>query len=417
MTGQELLEISNNKIFRPTVMNKVISELVPPADRFRLTDNFLPFLETDTEAIIDLLNNGEYGRTNPVNLGGQHARIGVPGYSYREHEVGYWRESVVYPEDVLQKAMNPASPNQRMGNQLSVKALQFLNGRLNTLVEYVTSKILIDGNYSEARNGVNYTYTPKIPTAKYFLDITASPPWTSGGTWGTAANAKPVTDVLEAILLLSDYGILAQSVWMNSRTGRDFMNAADTIALIKSSPQLVQNNANLKVIFAALTSIQVEIDDRVYNEETQLTADSPAADTTLNVVNASYFVANDKVTLRNTLGDEEDRTIASIASNVITLTAGVTAAFKIGDRVTVAKKFLPDHNFIVKGSNADQVAPNNWLSTPSLVKSRSWDRPLPGKYTWSKFRADEPPYTLEIGAGINGGPKVSRCNWLRVKTR
>lgn len=414
MTGDELAKLAEARVFRPAVMDAVINEFVPPADAFLLTDAFLPFKNVERDQIVDLVESGAFGRTHPVNLGAEHKRITIPGSRYKEHTPGAWREAVAYPEPVLRGAVNPRIPTELWGEGLAIKALNFLDLRLNTLIEYLTSKIVITGKFSEARFGVNYTYDPKLPT-KFFKNVTSSPGWPSGGTWATRASSTPTTDVMEAALLAQRYGLRPVSVIMSAKTSMDYMLSSDTQNKVKASFQLIGRNSQVGTIFDTLTGFPVEIDNRLYAEEIRLTAASAVGDTTLDVEDATEFAANDVLTLRNTLDEEEEVTISSISGNVITLTAGVVKAYQIGDRATAYKQFVPDNHFILKCVRDDRSTPNNWLSVPSLVKGKNWANPLPGRYTWQWFSA-KVPYILEVGAGIEGGPKVSACTWMTVKT-
>jgi len=414
MTGDELLKLKEMDIFKAPVMDVIINEFEPDTDAFMLTDAFLPFKLVDKSKLFDLINNGAFGTTTPTNLDADHRRISIPGHSIKEHNVGHWREGVLFGEAVLQEAIDPANPSQRMGEKLVGASLNMLDIRLNNLIEKVTSKVVLLGSYTEARNGVNYTYNAKIP-AKHYKNVTSTPGWTTGGTWATAANATPISDVIGAIQAMRRMGLEPETVYMNVVTLEKFYKAADTQAMVKASPVLVGLGADRKRIFNTLTGIDCVVDSRLYAEETRLTADSAASDTVLDVENASEFVAGEKITLRTYAGEEEEATIDSISGNAITLVAGITNAMRKGDRVTVYKNFMPDNYFVLKGATRNRVGANNWVSTPSIVKSKDWLRPEPGRYTWTHFQADRPPYTLEIGAGISGGPRVSAAGWMTVK--
>jgi hypothetical protein len=167
MTGQELVKLAESNVFRPTVMDTIINEFTPASNAFFLTDKFLPFKLVDNSVLIDMISNGAFGRTHPVNLGAEHRRIPTLGFSYKQHTAGHWREAVMFDEATLQEAVDPAAPLQKAGEQLAVGALNLLDVRLNNLIEYVTSKIVIEGTYSEARHGVAYTYNPNIPAKHY----------------------------------------------------------------------------------------------------------------------------------------------------------------------------------------------------------------------------------------------------------
>lgn len=414
MTGQELLKLKELDIFKEPVMDTIINEFVPDADAFKLTDAFLPIKLVEKSKILDLIQHGAFGTTNPVNLDSDHKLISIPGNSYKEHTAGHWREGVQYGEEVLQEAIKPENPKERMGEALVTKALDVLDLRLNNLIEKVTAKLLITGKYSEARYGVNYEYDPKIP-AKFMKDVTSTPGWTTGGTWATASAATPVADIIGAMIAMRNSGLEPEKAYMSVKTMEQFYGATHTQTMVKASPQLVEGSANRARIFNTLTGIESEIDSRTYAEETRLTAASAANDTTLDVENAAEFAAGDVITIRGASGQEEEATIDSITGNVITLVAGVTNSYLKGARVTVYKPFLPDGYVLFKARSRNRLAANNWLSTPSIVKSKDWKNPQPGRYTWTYFQGNRPPYWLEVGAGISGGPKISSANFLRMK--
>lgn len=413
MTGQQLVKLMEADVFRPAVMDTVINEFPEPKNQFLLTDKFLPFREVDKDVMIDLINNGAFGRTTPINLSGEHRQIPITGHSFKEHIPGNWRESVVYGEDVLAKAVDPQMPTQKAGEKLAVMAAKLLDRRINVLIEYLTAKTIINGKYSEARFGVNYEYDPKIPS-RFFRNVTSSPGWVTGGTWADRANSTPFQDVMEAKNKFADDGYVADTVTMTRKTAMDFLLSAATQAMIKASPELVGKSARVEAVFEPLTGLMLEIDDRLYSEETPFSAASAASDTTLDVESASEFAAGDVLTLKNSFNQEEQVTISSISVNVISLTAGTVFAYAKGDRVIARKRYLPDGYFVMKGETDQAMNPNNWVSTPTLTKAESWKRQLPGRYSWTWFQ-ERPPYILEIGAGISGGPKVSLCDWMTVR--
>lgn len=414
MTGQELVKMGESQVFKPVVMDTIINEFEPDSDAFYLTKKYLPFKEVRTDQFLDMIKHGGFGRTSPVNLNADHHRIAIPGQTYKSHQPGYWRESVQYGEDVLQKAVNPQKPLEKAGEHLVTEALNLLSLRLDVLIEYVTAKILADGQYSEARNGVNYTYNPKIP-AKYLLSI-GSVPWTGGGVaWTTPASAKPVNDILGLKRHMAKNGMTVDEIHMTVETLELFYNAADTQAKITASPALVEGAANREFIFETLTNLKVSTDERTYAEETTFLAASPVGDTTLQVANATEFADGETIVLRNALGEEEDAVISGApVNNVITVASAISFGYQVGDRVTVYKKYLADNDVIAHTRGSGRASANNWISTPSLVKAKSWKNPLPGRYTWTDFQKTV-PYHLEIGAGIDGGPKVTKCNWARLR--
>ena len=409
MTGQELTKLRDSMLFKPVTMNTILGEFVPNPNAFMLTEAFLPFKEVSSDMTIDLINNGAFGRTSPINLGADHQKVSIPGFSYKQHTPGRWRESVVFGEDELARAVNPATPLERYGEAMAAAALNFLDTRLNNLIEYTTAKLLINGTYSEARYGVNYTYDPKIP-AKYYRNITSSPGFTTGGTWATLASSTPYNDIMELANIARKYGLNPVKVWGSVKTLGLYVNSADTQTRIKASFQLIGQNPNRETIFGTLAGLPFQLDSRLYAEESRLTTANAISDTVINLTDATDFAVGDVITMRNSVGGEEEVTIASKNGNAVTVSA-LTLAYLVGDRATVYKTFMPDNYIILQCESNDRVAPNNWLSTPSLVKGQSWSKPAPGRYTWTTFK-ETVPYSLEIGGGIDGGPKISRANYL-----
>lgn len=434
MTGQEFLKIQDEKIFRPAVMDAIINEFEPASDSFLLTDAFMPMKDVNQDELMALVKAGAFGKTNPVALGGEHAKISMPTHYYKDMRTGYWRESVMFDEEVLQRVRKPENPDQLWGEGLVGEALNLLDIRLNTLIEYLTARTIQANGYSVARHGVNYTFNANVPT-KYYLDPSASPasgfkaaPWVSGSNnnrWSDLANSRPLTDIREAVKKMADYGFQVDSMYL-TRTVAGYIedNTKDggIMTFVKQNPALAGQMITAELLITAvagLKGITPIVDDRRYNEEFGLVMPLAAGGTVLycGQVDASAVAAGDLVTLRDTSTlTEEEHTVASVsaANGTITIDA-TTAAFPAGSRVTVSKKFLDDNKVIFKGKQNSRVSYANWASTPSLVKAKDWKNPQPGRYTWTTFN-DKVPYWVEVGAGINGGPVVySGGGWLVLK--
>lgn len=424
MAGELLVELKKLRVFKPTVMDTVINEFAPEANQFKMTDAFLPFQNVEKEDFLDMIKFGAFGRTYPVELGAEHRKIDLPGQIYKEQTAGYWREGMIFNEEVLQRAINPASPMERMAGGLVTDGLNVLDMRLNNLIEYLTVQSVCNGWYSEARNGVNYTFDPQIPPYHY-IDIGLSTgshqiQWSgSGGVWTTAASAKPITDIKGALLFARDIGLNPTRIWANDNTWSKAEEATDTQTRLAKVEKLMMTDLTNESVFETLTNIKgliPVVDNRISYEEGKITVAGSATDTTITVDNASSFVAGDKIIIKKNDGRQMFDKVSSITGSVITLTdsAGLKYAVAVGDRVIRSRKLFPDNIFILESPRMDRATPNRWISTPSLVKAQSWSKVLPGKYTWTYFQ-ERVPYLLEIGAGINGGPRITSANWLVVK--
>ena len=436
MTGQEFLKIQDEKIFRPAIMDAIINEFEPAADSFLLTRDFAPMKDVMMDELVALIKAGAFGKTNPVALGGDHMKINMPTHFYKDIKQGYWRESVMFDEEVLQRVKNPERPDQLWGEGLIGEALNVLDIRLNTLIEYLTAQTIQQpSGYTVARAGVNVAYDHNLPS-KYYLKTQTSAatgfvnaPWIASPSdnyrWSALATALPLTDIREAIKKMADYGFGVDKIFM-TRTVAGYLEDNTTSGQIRTmviaNPALAGQMITAELLITAISGLkglQVVVDDRRYNEEFGLTRPLAAAGTVLYVgeVDAGRAAAGDIVTLRDTSnGVEEDATIASISATAGTITTGsVTNAFPIGTRVTISKKFLMDDRVIFKGKSNSRVSYANWVSTPSLIKAKDFKNPQPGRYTWTTFN-DRVPYWVEAGAGIHGGPMVySGGGWLVLK--
>lgn len=434
MTGQEFLKIQDEKIFRPAVMDAIINEFEPAADSYLLTNDFMPMKDVMMDELVALVKAGAFGKTNPVSLGGEHMKVNMPTYFYKDIKQGYWRESILFDEEVLQRVKDPSKPDQLWGEGLIGEALNVLDIRLNTLIEYLTARTIQEpSGYTVARAGVNVAYDHNLP-GKYYLKNQntgktgfTNAPWIASPNdnlrWSDLSNSKPLTDIREAVKKMADYGFGVDKLYMTRTVAgyiEDNTTSSGIRSLIVANPALAGQMITAELLITALSGLkglQVVVDDRRYNEEFGLARPLAAAGTVLYVsdVDASSCAAGDIITLRDTsTGTEEELTVASISATAgtITSTAGCVAAFPVGTRVTVSKKFLQDDRVIFKGKTNSRASYANWVSTPSLIKAKDFKNPQPGRYTWTTFN-DRVPYWVEVGAGIHGGPMVySGGGWL-----
>ena len=436
MTGQEFLKIQDEKIFRPAVMDAIINEFEPAADSYLLTNAFMPMKDVMMDELVALIKAGAFGKTNPVALGGDHMKINMPTHYYKDMRQGYWRESILFDEEVLQRVKNPEKPDQLWGEGLIGEALNVLDIRLNTLIEYLTAQtIQSPSGYTVARAGVNVAYDHNLP-GKYYLKTQTTgatgftnAPWIASPSdnyrWSAVGTALPLTDIREAIKKMADYGFGVDEIFMTRTVGgylEDNTTSGQIRTMVVANPALAGQMITAELLISAISGLKglkVTVDDRRYNEEFGLQRPVIATGTVLYVgeVDAGSAAAGDKVTLRNTSdGTEEEATIASISATAGTITTGaLTNAFPVGTRVTISKKFLLDDRVIFKGKSNSRVSYANWVSTPSLIKAKDFKNPQPGRYTWTTFN-DRVPYWVETGAGIHGGPMVySGGGWLVLK--
>ena len=422
-------------------MDAIIEEFIPPADAFKLTEAFMPMKNVNDEDLISMVNAGVFGMTNPVALGGDHIKIGMPTFYYKEHRAGYWRESIVFDEEVLQRVKQPSKPTVLWGEGLVGAALNTLDLRLNTLIEFLTASTIAVGKFSIAKNGVAYTYDSKIPPKYYvYTGLAASKPstgvgwtaadWKTGAAndlWSGTGTAMPLDDIRHFVEFFARQGYSADELWMSRKVAgylEDNTTASGIRAFIVANPGLAGKMITAESIILAiggLKGMKPIVDDRRYLEEAGITAPTIATGTTLYVTDTGGFAASDIVTVRDPSAlTEEDCKIESISTSAKTITLATRTplvyAVTVGSRITNSKLFMPETDIWLRGKGNARVSHANWISTPSLVKAKSYKNPLPGRYTWRTFN-DRVPYWVETGAGINGGPVIhAPGNWcvLRV---
>ncbi len=436
MTGTEFLKIQEQKIFRPAVMNAIINEFVPPEKSFLYTDAFMPMKDSKLDEIVSLIKAGAFGKTNPVYLSGEHARIDMPTHFYREHAAGYWREAMMFDEKTLLKVRQPDKPDQLWGEGLIGEAMNVMDLRLNTLIEYLSSQVVLNNGYSVAKAGVSYSYTSPLST-RYFLKMTSdgvsgfkSAPWISSphasqNEWDALTTSKPLLDIREGAKLFADYGFQATELWMTRTVGgyiEDNTTSGQTSTLISANPALAGQMLTAELLITAvsgLKGLKVVVDDRRYLEESAIVRPLAAGSGGTIYVNSTDGMAvGDTVTLRDTENSyEEDVALTAVDASARTLTFTVTIsnAYPVGGRVTASKKFSDDTKVVFRGAQNQRVSYANWVSTPSLIKGKDWKNPQAGRYTWSTFN-DRVPYWIEVGSGIHGGPMIySGGGWLTLK--
>jgi len=420
-------EITDAKIFKKEVMDAIIAEFVPPEDATKITDAFMPIKLVNDDRIIALRRNGAFGKTSPASLKAEHQHIPMLGGAYIESTTGIWRESVILDEQDLTKVRNPVNPKQLWGQEMMGEALNLLDIRLNNRIEQLASDVIFNNGYNVAQYGVNYSYAALVPP-KYRIDLGASPasgftnaPWIAvpndNRRWSDTTNSLPLTDLREVRRYAGRWGMDLVELWMNSVSAGYIEDNATAQKYIQASASLSEKAMTVEKIVEVvigLKGFKVVVDDRFHNEETYFTAASVAGDTTIVVQDSTGISLGDTLTLRNGSLQEEDVKVhastpidtTTPGAHIITLSAGTVYAYAIGDRVTLAIPYIPNNKVVLRAKLNQRNSPAQWISVPSLIKSGKIGNPQPGRYTWSYFRTDRPPYFAEIGAGIHGGPVV-----------
>lgn len=452
MTGQDFLALQQEKIFRPALMDAIINEFEPPADMFKFTEKFLPLKNVEKDEMIALVKGGTFGMTNPVNLGAEHVRVGMPSYFYKAVQPGYWRESIMFDEEVLTSLKRPDKPDELWGEGLVGEALNVLDMRLNVLIEHLSAVTVQRNGYSINRNNVSYTYNASIPSKYYlYLGLAAEVPVSTEANglvsgsyqvnpfvrfdhathaatdlWSALTTSQPLRDLRHAIHYFSDQGFTTTQVWMSRNVAglmEDNTTSNGIRGLVEANPAAAGKMITAELIITALVGIKgltPVIDDRRYLEESPVMRAALATDTVIYLADVDSFAVGDWVTIRNdSTGTEEDRQISAVSSANRTITVGaITYSLQAGtSRVTCSKNYMMNDRVIFCGEQNERAPRGYWVSTPSLVKAQDYKNPVPGRYTWTYFNT-KVPYYIETGAGIHGGPQVlGPGGWLTMVVR
>lgn len=437
--GQSLLEIRDKRIFRPPVMDAIIEQFVPDPDTFRITSAFLPMKNVEMDEMVGLFKGGAYGTTSPASLSADVPTVNGRNYEYRDYATtGYWRERMVWDEKVLTRVPSPTQPDRLWGEGLMADSLEFLDGRLNNLIERLSADVVKSRGFSMSRNGVIYTYTAPVST-RYYVTLSAAPtyaffedtPWIAPAAtaqWNDLVNSDPLRDIKYAVQRARDLGMDVGEVWMRKELANlieenqntDIAGLKEIITRNQAFAQSFVSTEQLVLAVPTLKGVKVVIDDRRYEEETTLTAAVSAGGNTLAVADTNGFEVGDTVILRdatqNTPVEEEGVVLSvSASASTITLAAVLTNGFPNQSVVRAVKFFMPaDQIWLrVTGQGFRRSPKANWVSTPALTGGSVV--PRPGRYQWS-YVHDRIPVYAEIGMGIHGGPLVwDGGNWFVVE--
>ena len=432
------LAISNSGVFKPTVMNAIINEFVPDPNALLLTQKFMPRKDANDDRLIALIKNGAYGVTAAAVPGAEHFHLAGLGGRYVEAKVPEWRESIVHLENELLKIRKPENPNEIWGLDIMTSDLSFLNIRLNNRIEQVTADTVFLNGYTINNYGIQYTYNAGVSSRYrvYMGDTVPSgmieTPWIAkadANLWTAPTTCKPLRDIQGIRSYAGELGLKLTGLVMNSKTA-GYIEAADSVtSIIQSSPVLAEKYMTIDMLISTvggLKGLPVTIDDRIYNRETYVVTAAAAGASTitvrdakeLGVTNSDYFI------IRNGTGQSERVKVHASTSintstpgaHIISLAAVTTIALAVQDRVTFAKKFVPEGYVAFEVARQAGAEPANWISIPSLV-GKANGRATPGVYNWSYVKpANQPPLMVEVGMGINGGAVVfDSGGWIILK--
>lgn len=417
--------LEGQTIFQEETLQAIVNELPIPKTAMRLTNAFLPMKGIGRDELFVAIQHAIGGMSSPVKRTSQHNLVSLPGMHLRQMAFGNWRESVVFDEDDLIKIPDPTNLKKVWGEDMVAAGLNMLDLRLLNRIEWVSAQTLTTGGYTVAENGVNSTVSFNVP-AKFLCDLTTAAThngkpyavaakWTTGGVWSDLTNGTPLIDVLGAIRLLQLSGFEAESIWMGDVAAQWVTDNAKTQAMIVANPTLASKYVSVEDVlgvFGGLKSLKVELYNDMYTQTQTLAEPLAGSGTTVTLVDATSFADGDVMTMKNTLGQEQDVLLSGKSGNAFTCTAS-TYAFQRGDRVHKVSRFLPNNYVLIKAKQMERMPMGNWIMTPSIVGG-TISSPVSRKYTWRYFK-ENPPIHVEVGEGINGGPAIHTPFWLSIK--
>ena len=321
------------------------------------------------------------------------------------------------------------------------RAMMALKTRMNNMIEFTSAQVVIQGGYSVAKAGINYTY--KVGTVPNFCYLTLGhtsftssvgvvfrkADWVSVSDdtmfWSAPTTAKPLTDISKLISFAQSIGINITDMWMPPSIADYLVENADVQTWMKANAQYVaqhMTNRNLIAVLPGFKGLNVMIDERRYVDQSVGIANIGASDTTVTVEDISHFTIGQDVMIISEDGKDYvfAKTHASTVptGNTVTMAAAVGTIFTGKWKLQASKSYIADaygkEKFIVLRADAIESL-HEWASMPSaLGPAGSITRPTPGPGVYR----DQSPYSaqpwIEVGSAISGGPYIANRGGFMV---
>jgi len=417
-----------NQIFSPNVM-KGIHDVIQPLypDQTRLQEAFFPEESYTSDEMINYFRHNFHGMTPPTSLGADPMRVGIPGGFYRGYDFGYWGEFSRFESKDLLQVKDPTAPYKAdgvtpnlWGEEMMTQAMAHQKHRFQTFKEAIIGGLLSAGTFHVFGDNIDYHF-PGPAAANLILDphyrlscvaagVVSYGAWTSGGTWATAANAKPVHDLNMMLLYLSrDLGLQVTEIWLSRQAAQYLIDANETAAWVEQNPELSKSMLTVESGLTALNKvvgdkITFKVEDRTYPERMVIMSNTVAStSTTVNIDNDAPFrgASSGKVMFHKKTGEERLVSV-TVSSNTLTFTAAdLDISMDVGDFIIYNRRFVDADKIIFKTTRTDKM---RFASLPCQTSPE--DSLSPGVHTYSDAIIKKPNWFIVGGTYFHGGPVV-----------
>lgn len=337
----------------PLMTTEVLSGIINAFPRLQGSlplAKYIPLVNINADKVRMDIDKAMYGGMTPGVAPGTESPIyGSSGRAQREWDSAHFREKVIVsePELIDRRRLGTMSELERATDVLKRKFSQ-IQMRLANRLEYMRYQTLFEDKV-DVKMADGTSYTVNFPKPEY-LNVTA------GVLWDNLTTATPLDDLQ---LWVEDYQrntgyriqeIVAPMGFYRRLSACDEFKAratANTPAFSGSPTQV----ASLVSSFVGIPVIQEEIGRINFNAE--LTAAAAAAATTITLKNVDNIVAGTTILLRR-MSDlsGEKVVVASVAGNVVTLSAGLSLDYAVGDLAGWSLFSIPENKLLFMGAPA-----------------------------------------------------------------
>ncbi len=168
-----------------------------------------------------------FGMTQAHQIGTDPRTVQIPKMGTKRTGTAYWKETLPLGEEKLLYARLAGTLNERAGRDLVFQGGLQLDTRLDTRIEWLRWKAVIDGLLDIEENNVKYLVDYKLPAKN---DISAA-----ATKWSDPTKSDPAALLTGMVQGYRGTGAAARKVFMNSFTAGQAVQSAKFIELLKQS--------------------------------------------------------------------------------------------------------------------------------------------------------------------------------------
>lgn len=419
----EFSDIGRHPLLRPESIDGVLTYFPHAVNRYPLA-RFMPLVNVNADKVeMDITKQRAGGMTPLVATGSESPIYGGSARGTIEWEAAEFREKVILTEKDL-VLLRKIGTKGELDDARRVMSRKFkvIEQRLTNRIEWMRRQVLFDGAVTATTaDGVDLTVPYTHPD---YLEVTL----TGTDRWDQVSTADPVGDLQEWVEdYMVDTGFGVAEIMLPMFMYRHLI-ANDKFVSIQANSHagFRGDNAAVRELLADMAGVPsgiiVQELGRIH-QDTELTADAAALDTSLFLLDTDELEAGDTVYVKRSLDrDAEKRDILTVnhATGEVTFTTGLDKAYQAGDPVTYWKPIIPLDKVLMVGSvegavssvgaegEPDRDLLEGWGDVAStLSRYEDLNNPKPGLFTKTIDKLDEDPPRLEQVLGIKALPRIN----------